>query len=145
MNNLEPIEDTDLDVRRKFGEKKEINSTEEPKKESMIFASEEMPQRQEGVMEKEQAYAKILAKTQATASSDNDPDIPVDAKITSKSEGVEAKIETLIKLATTKSVVHAVKVARHLDDNYVLDEFHDRLLSEELHDALIKSGLIKEI
>jgi len=36
-------------------------------------------------------------------------------------------------------------VARHLQDNYALDEFHDRLLAQEFHDALIKKGLIEEI
>ena len=44
-----------------------------------------------------------------------------------------------------QGVIHAVKVARHLDDNYAMDEFHDRLMAEELHDALVKKGLIKEL
>ena len=44
-----------------------------------------------------------------------------------------------------KGVVHAVKVARHLEDNYALDEFHDRMLADELHEALIKKGLIEEV
>jgi hypothetical protein len=41
--------------------------------------------------------------------------------------------------------LHAVKVARHLEDDYVLDTFHDKLLADELHDALLKKGLIEEI
>ena len=32
-----------------------------------------------------------------------------------------------------------------MEDNYTLDEFHDRLLGEELHKALVDKGIIKEI
>jgi hypothetical protein len=32
-----------------------------------------------------------------------------------------------------------------MEDNYVLDTFHDRLLADELHDAFVKKGIIKEL
>jgi hypothetical protein len=48
-------------------------------------------------------------------------------------------------LAEAKGVVHAVKVAQHLEDNYLLDELHDRLLATDLHDALVKKGMITEV
>ena len=75
----------------------------------------------------------------------DDTAVAADAKAISGTDSEEAKIETLVKLATTKGVVHAVKVARHWEDNYALDEFHDRLLADELHEALLKKGLIKEM
>jgi hypothetical protein len=32
-----------------------------------------------------------------------------------------------------------------MQDNYVLDTFHDRMLADDLHDALVKKGMIKEL
>jgi hypothetical protein len=49
-----------------------------------------------------------------------------------------------VDIALEKGVIHAVNVAKHLEDNYVLDMFHDKLLSDELHEALMKKGLIEE-
>lgn len=153
MSNLEPIDDADLDLKSKFiedvGKMKEGSGVEKAdlseKKEVATSASENIPERKEGASEKEEAYTKILSKVKTTTHPGDDTAIPKDAQSASEANGIEAKIETLIRLATAKGVVHAVKVARHLDDNYALDEFHDRLLAEELHDALIKKGLIKEI
>ena len=54
-------------------------------------------------------------------------------------------MEALVRIAELKGIPHAVKVAQHLDDNYALDEFHERLLTEELNEALVRRGLIEEI
>ena len=94
--------------------------------------------------EKDDAYSKILSKVKKNQPSD-DQAVPADAQSLSVEKESENKIEKLIQLASQKGVVHAVKVARHLEDNYTLDEFHDRLLADELHDALIKKGIIEEI
>lgn len=147
MSNLEPIEDADLDLKNKFAGN--IENPGEPafenKKEAEPFALEKLPEsRAEGAAEKDQSYTKILSKVK-TAVPHDDTSVAADAQSISVTEGEEAKIDTLIKLATTKGVAHAVKVARHFEDNYVLDEFHDRLLADELHDALLKKGLIGEI
>lgn len=148
-SNLEPIEDADLNLKNKFlgnaekmaggGEKKEAGK----KVETLVFG-EKAPERKEGAVEKEAAYSKILSKVK-TPTAPADDSIAGDAKSASIESGAEAKIERLVQLATQKGVIHAVKVARHLDDNYTLDEFHDRLMAEELHDALVKKGLIKEL
>jgi len=150
MSNLEPIDDADLDLKDKFtgGSSKEALASAgvENKKESTPVVLEKMPDiRQEGVAEKEKAYTQILSKVQAPAVPADDTAVAADAKAISGTDSEEAKIETLVKLATTKGVVHAVKVARHWEDNYALDEFHDRLLADELHEALLKKGLIKEM
>jgi hypothetical protein len=148
MSNLEPIEDSDLDLKSKFieGEKTESKALEGDKKEKTDFVLEKTPEKgKEGAVEKEKTYSKILSKMKTTTAPADDKTVASDAKTVSDADGAEDKIETLIKLATTKGVVHAVKVARHLDDNYALDEFHDRMLADELHDALAKKGLIKEV
>ena len=75
----------------------------------------------------------------------SDTDVATDAATTNSGIDAESKITNLVQLAETKGIPHAVKVARHMEDNYTLDEFHDRLLGEELHDALVKNGMIKEI
>ncbi|MFA6383410.1 MAG: hypothetical protein WCX17_03230 [Parcubacteria group bacterium] len=146
MSNLEPIEEADLDVKNKFTGNIEnpAKPAFENKKEAEPFALEKLPEiRAEGAAEKDQVYTQILSKVK-TAVPHDDNSVASDAQDISVAQGEEAKIETLIKLATTKGVAHAVKVARHLEDNYALDEFHDRLLASELHNALLKKGLIKE-
>jgi hypothetical protein len=149
--NLEPIEDADLDLAHKF---KTVERPLEAGKEAAIpeniEAKEILPEKlenrevDENKAERDSTYAKILAKVKTnTAPVQND--ISGDAKTVSEGANVEAKIGWLIDLAMEKGVVHAVKVAQHMDDNYMLDEFHDRLLIDEFHDALVEKGLIKDV
>ncbi len=145
---LEPIEEGDLDLKNKFLkggvnlEKKEIPNL--PKTESETAPIPEAPERKEGKMEKDDAYAKILAKAKSPASAVQN-DVSADAKMASEGTDYENKIIKLVEIAETKGVVHAVKVAQHLEDNYLLDELHDRLLAVDLHDALVKKGVIFEL
>jgi hypothetical protein len=144
-SNLEPIEETDLNLKSKFLENSEKSAAEmvDNKAKTLEFKEEKL-EKKEGAVEKEAAYSKILSKVKTTATS-ADKSISDDAKSTNAEKNAESKIEKLVQLAMQKGVIHAVKVARHLDNNYVLDEFHDRLMVEELHDALIKRGLIREL
>jgi len=146
---LEPIEEKDLDLEKKFIEQAPADGTEEmvaKKVVSEIPVSEEKNiERKEGAAEKDGVYAKILSKVKTQSAPTNDTDVAQDADMTSKEMDVEAKVNNLVNIAMQKGVVHAVKVARHLDDNYMLDEFHDKMMADELHDALIEKGLIKEI
>jgi len=139
-SNLEPIEEKDLDVGGKFKE------SWPAKKETPESAGEKAPElvleRQEGAVEKDDSYLKILSKVKSQATSADDDSIKTDAQTVSEAQDAEAKISRLVNLAMQKGVHHAVKVARHLEDNYVLDELHDRLLADELHDELVKKGLI---
>lgn len=109
-------------------------------------APETKAERKEGDSEREAAYARILSKIPGAASAvPARSDVATDAKETEAAADHAGRIEKLVGLAETKGVVHAVKVARHLDDNYLLDELHDKLLAADLHDALVKKGLIKEV
>lgn len=147
--NLEPVEEEDLGLKEKFiggtaPEKTNIDRV--PKKEAVITPESivEKLERKEGMMEKDDAYAKILSKVDPQQQVIQDDEVAGDAAAANQETDAESKINNLVNLAQTKSIVHAVNVARHMEDNYVLDEFHDRLLASELHEALVKKGLIKE-
>lgn len=157
---LEPIEESDLDLKAKFlkGDAPKTEKASEvvsPKTDPEIKLAPELtlkpevvptpeaPERKEGVMEKDDAYAKILAKVQNPVAAVQS-DVSSDAKIANDMVDYESKIVKLVEIADTKGVVHAVKVAQHMEDNYLLDELHDRLLATDLHDALVKKGMITE-
>jgi phage terminase small subunit len=141
-SNLEPIEESDMNFEEKLksqgeGQEQEISANFEIEKEKPqeIVAAE-----------KDSAYGKILSKVQTQSDDVLDQNVIVDdAKMGAQMIDAESQVRHLIDIAGQKGVVHAVKVAQHMQDNYVLDTFHDRMLSEELHDALISKGMIKEI
>lgn len=151
LSNLEPIEEGDVDLASKFGNKARSIETEksavtkpEVKLEAPVVP-EKAVERKEGSAEKEASYAKILSKSPAQSPAASDEDVKKDAQSVSLEQDAESKVNNLIGLAQNKGLVHAVKVAKHFEDNYVLDEFHDRLLADELHDALVKKGIIKDL
>lgn len=144
MSNLEPINKEDLELGSKFG-KVEPEKGGEEKKEDLPKLENE-PAKETVSAEKDSAYDKILSKVQSPkGENSHQNEIEDDAKKVSQKQDSESQIQHLVDVALNKGVVHAVKVARHLEDNYVLDMFHDRLLADEFHDALVKRGLIKEI
>ena len=137
-SNLEPIEESDLDLEGKLKNGRVDFSREE----SSPFATIERETPQEI-----DAYGKILSKVQ-TVQSDDEIDQAVivnDAKTGYEKMDAQSQVQHLIDIAGQKGVVHAVKVAQHMQDNYVLDTFHDRMLGEELHNALVEKGMIKEL
>lgn len=141
---MEPIEESDLDLKAKI-----VNNIEGglPEKEKPFSANVEKEVSQEIVAaEKDDSYGRILSKVQAQAIDEVDQDaVAGDAEIGSKQIDAESQVQHLIDIAGQKGVVHAVKVAQHMEDNYTLDTFHDRMLSDEFHDALVKKGMIKEL
>jgi len=150
-SNLEPFEKDDLDLKKKFVGDVEIdqkNAEKNPeKKNKTIQVIEGMPGKKENNAENEAAYSKILSKAAMTSQQQalpTDENVKNDAQAVNIGTDAESKISNLVNLAQTKSIPYAVKVARHMEDNFVLDEFHDRMLGEELHDALVKKGMIKE-
>lgn len=145
---LEPIEEGDLDLKTKFlkggvGVEK-MAAPSLLKVEAEKLPTSEAPERKEGAAEKDDAYAKILAKVKSPVATTKS-DVSADAKSANDETDYENKIIKLVEIAETKGVVHAVKVAKHLEDNYLLDELHDRLLATDLHDALVKKGMITEV
>ena len=137
-SNLESASEKDLGLEGK------ITSLDEERKESVVTPEKEAS-KEVSVAEKDAVYAKILAKTKKVSDDEEkEVDVKKDAKVVYESVDAESQIQNLVDLAVNKDVIHAVKVARHLDDNYVLDMFHDKLLADEFHDALVKKGVIDE-
>lgn len=54
------------------------------------------------------------------------------------------QVKVLVTLAFEKGISYSIKVARGLDDAYLLDALHDQLIGE-LNDELIKKGKLKKI
>lgn len=54
------------------------------------------------------------------------------------------QLKALVDLAFLKGVSYATEVARHLDNPYLMDEFHDTLI-DEFHQKLVESGKLEEI
>ena len=73
--------------------------------------------------------------------------IEEDAKTIGAIQEYEKKVEKLVELALQKGPEHAIKVAEHMDanDNYTLDELHDRMITDDLRKQLILKGLLKEL
>jgi hypothetical protein len=143
-SNLEPIEESDLDLENKIKK----GTVEQPLQyEAGPSADIESKEGQEiSAGEKESAYSKILSKIK-TQSDDNvdQAEIVEDARKGIEKTDAETQIQHLVDIAQQKGIFHAVKVARHMEDNYILDTFHDRLLADELHNALVQKGMIKEM
>lgn len=59
-------------------------------------------------------------------------------------QDAQAQIDRLIILATESDPLTAVKVARHLDNNYVLDKLHDGLVEDKIRTILISKGILEE-
>ena len=78
----------------------------------------------------------------ASASAD-DIQVGIDAKTVYDETDAEARVTKLVSLAEVKGVEHAVRVARKLNDFYVLDRMHDEL-SGKFYDALKAKGMIAE-
>ncbi|HRY82321.1 MAG TPA: hypothetical protein P5232_01245 [Candidatus Moranbacteria bacterium] len=144
ISNLEPIEESDLSLKEKFTGGGKAEKFPQENVETVSPASEQA-EKKEGAVEKETAYSKILSKIPTQSQKVQTDEVAEDATSANVGIDAESKINNLVKIAETKGIAHAVSVARHMEDNYTLDEFHDRLLSEELHSALIAKGMIKEI
>lgn len=57
---------------------------------------------------------------------------------------VGRQIKILTTLAFEKGILYSVTVARGLNNAYLLDELHDKLVGE-LHEELIKKGKLKDL
>ena len=147
-SNLEPLEESDLDLKEKFGRigngsfpEKTAEKVKKP--EAVPLGTKKETAGEVSPAEKDSAYGKILSKVKQPAKQGGlDSEVQSDAETASKKTDAESQIQHLVDLALNKGVVHAVKVARHLEDNYTLDMFHDKLLADEFHKALVEKGLI---
>ncbi len=104
------------------------------------------PERAKVETNRDSMYGKILRKIRAKKT-DDDSDahahtVAGDARAGAMHTDADAQISHLIDLATTKGAIHAVKVAKHMENYYIMDVLHDKMLADKLHDALEAKGLI---
>lgn len=145
-SNLEPIEESDLKLEEKLKHGSVDFSGHEniPESSPTVAVEHEKPQ-EISAGEKDDSYGKILSKVQAQTNDVNQEEVAIDSKLGAQKTDAESQIQHLVDIAQKKGVVHAVKVARHMESNYILDTLHDRMLADELHDALVKKGMITEL
>lgn len=106
------------------------------------LAANAIEQKDTGAEKTEGKYHEILSKVvPAAPHAKHDDDVGLDAKSIGETIDEESKVQKLLDLASTKGVVHAVKVARRLSDYYSLDRMHDEL-ADKLYDGLLERGLI---
>lgn len=143
---MEPIEESDLNLEAKIKPVAKSEGLKERMEEASVFEAEKELPREISSAEKDSTYGNILSKVQTTApAADLSTQVPQDAQLGAQKTDAESMITHLVDIASQKGVLHAVKVAKHMEDNYILDVFHDRLLADELHDALLKKGMLKEL
>ncbi len=96
----------------------------------------------EGVTERaSEQYSKILSQVQPGSANTSDDEVEGDANTVGALEEAEKKAHALVELAQVKGVAHAVRVAKRMNDLYVLDTMHDEL-ADKLYDGLVSKGLI---
>ncbi|MCK5085760.1 hypothetical protein KAK05_03550 [Candidatus Parcubacteria bacterium] len=85
-----------------------------------------------------------VATTQTQVQQDDDDKKVKTTATELKSLDTVGQVNKLTTLAFEKGLEHSIKIARSLNDAYLLDELHDKLVGE-LHEELIKKGKLKEI
>ena len=138
MSYLEPIEEGDADVNRKFNPSETLPG-ELSMKDGSAF--EARTAKVETSKEKETLYQKILSAHSSAPQPSDDQVVHTDAERVSLQQDADSQVQQLVDLAMTKGVVHAVKVARRMGDFYVLDKMHDDLVNQ-FYEALVQKGLI---
>lgn len=119
-------------------EKVEVSSSETgAERELSSQVESEVPQ--ERLEAKGERYAQLLSRVQQ-ASTDDD-EVEADAQAVGALEAAEKRIHTLVEMAQIKGVAHAVRVAKRMNDLYVLDTMHDEL-ADKLYEGLLAKGLI---
>ncbi|MCK4918982.1 MAG: hypothetical protein KAS01_01210 [Candidatus Pacebacteria bacterium] len=133
--NLQEIEDLEKKLAEKkavlaekmpLPEKKEIEITEENFLEK--YKSQTSAQTQQVVTDDEEKNEKHIKKTTEELKSLDTP----------------GKVAKLVIIAFEKGIGHSINIARNLNDAYLLDALHDKLIGE-LHDELVKKGKLKDL
>ncbi len=102
---------------------------------------EQEPAREAKLERVGERYSQILSQVQPTSAALSDDEIQSDAEIVGALEEAAKKIHTLVELAQVKGVAHAVRVAKRMNDLYVLDTMHDEL-ADKLYEGLVAKGLL---
>jgi len=143
--NLEPIEESDLDLDRKFGSKSAEGFPAETEVQSEASENNrigtEAVQEKETVQIREGALEKIRQNVSSFPSDDASTTVQQDTDALADMEE-ESRVDRLVNIALEKGPKYAFRVAMRLDDLYVLDTLHDTLV-EKLYDELVRKGFIR--
>ncbi|MBI2439135.1 MAG: hypothetical protein HYV45_00805 [Candidatus Moranbacteria bacterium] len=129
-----------------FSENPEKNPREDIIGGEVMSIPEQEPSSEGASEQVETKLDTLLAKQSSSSvsgSTHDDGVVAMDAKSVDVMTDEESKIQMLLDLASTKGVVHAVKVARKLNDYYALDCMHDELV-DKFYDGLLERGLIEK-
>lgn len=142
---MEPIEENDLNLENKL-KKENVGGLGFENNKEYSFKIEKEAVLEKSGAEKDDAYSQIISKlNDDSVDTDVDNLVSDDARNAFEKVDADSQVQHLVDIAMAKGVVYAVKVARHMEDNYVLDTFHDKLMADELHDALVEKGLLKNV
>jgi len=144
MADEKKIVDSSLNSKNEVIEKKVEVMDFENIQESGNFSVEKEKAKEIAGAEDENAYKDLSKAAQASSDDASDDGVKKDAQEISEKMDAESQIQHLVDLATAKGVVYAVKVAKHLEDNYVLDMMHDKMISDEFHKVLVEKGMVSE-
>ena len=118
--------------------REEIKSAPVPERESVAGAEQGESQEvsEVGVEEEKQAVRKDLEKK--VEETELPPEVQQQvvsqaAQIQSGALNEEAKVKRLVDMAQTKGVIFALKAAKEIGDDYILDMFHDALVKDKLY------------
>ncbi|MEA2098291.1 MAG: hypothetical protein U9P70_04455 [Patescibacteria group bacterium] len=135
--NLQEIEE----MEKKLALKKEALGTEA---EVSRVETKEVETTKENIQEKPDQTTPSSVQTQAVIDDKEDKkNLKKDVEEL-KNLDTAGQVKKLTFLAFEKGIGHSIKVARSLNDAYLLDELHDKLIGE-LHQELVEKGKLKDI
>ena len=136
--NLTEINEADLNKSAEgFGNGVNSSGAENITKQE-LYKKEE--QRVEQAIEKTGEKLKQGVPTTQT-DEDNGEDVQVQAKEIAKLDAND-QVNHLVQIAETKNPYLALRIAKHLNDNYVLDELHSDLTEDKMRELFVKKGLL---
>ncbi len=95
----------------------------------------------------EKSGEKLRAQTSTSSNNDTD-DQSVDIRDVEKNIDemkkldVSEQVEHLVQVAIHKDPILAIGIAKHLNDNYILDRLHSDLTEDKIRDILDEKGLL---
>jgi len=128
-----------------IGQQKREEAPIEVKKDKIDKKLNKAEREEQAIEGSRRLVEKTVPKNMKEALGTVKPEVRQHAKGISEIEDVQEQIAKLVDLAQHKDPFLAIKVASHLDNNYVLDSVHDQLLEEKIKKILIEKGLLKEV
>lgn len=120
-----------------FGQKEMVDELSNVEKDPMLGHEKKEEKK---IEESRNKIKKAIPKS----SDSNKAEIGRHAKEVAGLQDADQQIERLVALAQEKDPFLAIKVAQHLDNNFVLDQLHDGLLEENIRKVFVEKGFLKE-